>query len=163
MSAEPATPQPPRGRIVSMPFHRVTRERVRFEDVAPPAPREPVRTPAKVAKMLALAHHLQNAIDRGLVADRTTIAARLRVTKARITQLLDLTLLAPDLQEAVLAMEAVDGVEPMSERKLREVAQVRDWSEQRRGWRSGMRAEHRRALRVCLTDPTLAVPSALDE
>jgi hypothetical protein len=33
-----------------------------------------------------------------------------------VTQLLDLTLLAPDIQEAVLALEAVDGVEPMSER-----------------------------------------------
>ena len=69
---------------------------------------------------------------RELVADRTTIAARLGVTKARITKLLDLTLLAPDLQEAVLAMKAVDGVEPMSELKLRAVAQVREWHAQRR-------------------------------
>jgi len=134
-ASQPVTRQPvTRGRIVSMPFHRVTRDRVRFEDAPPPALREPVRTPAKVARMLALAHHLQNAIDRGLVADRTTVAARLGVTKARITQLLDLTLLAPDLQEAALGMEAVDGVEPMSELALRKVAQVRDWPEQRRGW-----------------------------
>ena len=134
-ASQPVTRQPEtRGRVVSMPFHRVTRDRVRFEDAPPPALREPVRTPAKVARMLALAHHLQNAIDRGLVADRTTVAARLGVTKARITQLLDLTLLAPDLQEAALAMEAVDGVEPMSELALRKVAQVRDWAEQRRRW-----------------------------
>ena len=131
MSAGEGSHGEARGRIVSMPFHRVTRERVRFEDVAPPAPREPVRTPAKVAKMLALAHHLQNAIDRGLVADRTTIAARLGVTKARITQLLDLTLLAPDLQDAVLAMEAVDGVDPMSERSLRAIVTTTSWAEQR--------------------------------
>ncbi len=56
------------------------------------------------------------------------------MTKARITQLLDLTLLAPDLQEAVLAMEAVDGVEPMSELAVRKVAQIREWREQRRRW-----------------------------
>lgn len=55
-------------------------------------------------------------------------------TKARITALFDLTLLAPDIQKAVLAMEAVDGVEPMSERAVREVAAAPLWSEQRRRW-----------------------------
>ncbi len=51
MSADTATPEQPRGRVVSMPFHRVIRERVSF--VAEPASRrEPVRTPAKVAQML---------------------------------------------------------------------------------------------------------------
>jgi hypothetical protein len=117
--------------VISASFFRTTRDRVHFADAPPVAP-EPIRRPARVAQQLALAHHLQNAIDRGAVADRTTIALRLGVTKARITQLLDLTLLAPDLQEKVLAMEAVDGVEPMSERALRKIAQISDWAEQRR-------------------------------
>jgi hypothetical protein len=119
--------------VISASFFRTTRDRVHFADAPAVAP-EPVRRPAKVAQQLALAHHLQNAIDRGAVADRTTIALRLGVTKARITQLLDLTLLAPDIQELVLAMEAVDGVEPMSERALRTIAQIREWREQRRRW-----------------------------
>jgi hypothetical protein len=46
---------------------------------------------------LALAHHLQGAIDRGLVADRAAIARKLGLTRARVTQLLDILLLAPDL------------------------------------------------------------------
>jgi hypothetical protein len=119
--------------VISASFFRTTRDRVHFTEAPPVAP-EPVRRPAKVAQQLALAHHLQNAIDRGAVADRTTIALRLGVTKARITQLMDLTLLAPDLQDQVLTMEAVDGVEPMSERALRKVAQIREWREQRRAW-----------------------------
>jgi len=127
-------PAAQRSFVIEKPFFRTLASRVDFVRTAPRPPREPTRRPAKVAQMLALAHHLQNAIDRGLVADRTTVAARLGVTKARITQLLDLTLLAPDLQEAVLAMEAVDGVEPMSELALRQVAQMRDWAEQRRRW-----------------------------
>ena len=98
----------------------------------PPLPKlEPVRRPAKVARMLALAHHLQSAIDRGLVADRAAVARKLGLTRARVTQLLDLLLLAPDLQQAVIGPEAVDGAEPMSERALRAVAHAGNWVEQR--------------------------------
>ncbi len=97
-----------------------------------PEPRPPVRCPAKVARMLALAHHLQRAIDQGLVADRAAVARNLGQTRARITQLLDLLLLAPDLQAAVLALEAIDGVEPIAERALRSVTHCVSWPEQRR-------------------------------
>lgn len=95
--------------------------------VAPPR----TKRPAHVARMLALAHHLQRAIDEGVVADRAAVARKLGLTRARVTQLLDLLLLAPDLQLAVLEMEAVDGVEPSSERPLRQVAHKPTWQEQR--------------------------------
>jgi ParB-like chromosome segregation protein Spo0J len=93
-----------------------------------------VRRPAKVAQQLALAHHLQAAIDRGAIADRADVARKLGLTRARVTQLLDLLLLAPDLQGAVLALEAVDGAEPMAERTLRAVAHAGTWVEQRAAW-----------------------------
>ncbi len=81
--------------------------------------------------MLALAHHLQDAIDRGIIADRATVARALGLTRARVTQLFDLLLLAPDLQERVLELEAVDGVEPVAERELRRACQARRWRLQR--------------------------------
>ena len=93
-----------------------------LSETPPPPKPEPVHRPAKVARMLALAHHLQRAIDRGLVADRAPAARKLGLTQARVTQLLDLLLLAPDLQQAVLALKAVDGAEPMNQRALRAVA-----------------------------------------
>ena len=40
--------------------------------------------------MLALAHHIQAAIDRGLVPDRSTVARQFGLTTARLTQVLDL-------------------------------------------------------------------------
>ena len=107
--------------------------RVTFTE-EPPAPeesREPTRRPAMVAQMLALAHHLQVAIDKGIVADRASVARSLGFTRARVTQLLDLLLLAPDIQERVLGLEAVDGVEPVGERALRDVAHAGTWVEQR--------------------------------
>ncbi len=48
-----------------------------------------------------------------------------------MTQLLDLTLLAPDIQEQILFAESVDGVEPMSERDLRGTVGDRRWGTQR--------------------------------
>ena len=97
-------------------------------------PRPVARRPAKVARMLALAHHIQGAIDRGIVADRAAVARQLGLTRARVTQLLDLTLLAPDIQEAVLGLEAVDGVEPMFEGALRRVLRSPAWGGQRKIW-----------------------------
>jgi len=86
--------------------------------------------------MLALAHHLQSAIDRGIVTDRASVARSLGFTRARVTQLLDLLLLAPDIQAQVLSLEAVDGVEPIGECALREIAHAGIWGNQRRCWRA---------------------------
>lgn len=113
--------------------------RVHLTEQLPPPKPEPVRRPAKVARMLALAHHLQGGIDRGLIADRAAVARKLGLTRARVTQLLDLLLLAPDLQAAVLALEAVDGAEPMAERTLRAVAHAGTWAEQRAAWATATR------------------------
>jgi len=100
----------------------------------PPGKPAPVRRPAKVARQLALAHHLQAAIDRGVVADMAAVARKLGLTRARVTQLFDLLMLAADLQEQVLALEAVDGAEPMAERTIRAVAHAGTWAEQRAAW-----------------------------
>ncbi|MBK8482305.1 MAG: hypothetical protein IPL40_14260 [Proteobacteria bacterium] len=82
--------------------------------------------------MLALAHRFQAAIDLGDYRDRADLARQLGFTRARISQLLDLLTLAPDLQEQIIDLEAVDGVEPLSERALRAVVKIEGWSEQRR-------------------------------
>lgn len=57
------------------------------------------------------------------------MARTLGLTRARVMQLLDLLLLAPDLQLAVLA---VGGDVPMSEWALRAVAHAGSWRAMRR-------------------------------
>lgn len=119
--------------VFSGELHRVRRGRQkRF--ATQPLP-QPVRRPARVAVMLALAHKLQEAIDRGDLKDRAEVARRLGLTRARVTHLLHLLQLAPDLQEQVLELEAVDGVEPLSERALRAVALAGAWEAQRAAFR----------------------------
>jgi len=62
------------------------------------------------------------------------VRVKRRLDRARVTPLLNLTLLAPDIQEKVLVLEAIDGLEPTSERALREVSWATEWEEQRRRW-----------------------------
>ncbi len=101
-----------------------------FTDKPKPPPRVPVRRPAKVAHLLAWAHKAQRQIDTGQFETRSHLAHHLGVTKARVSQILDLTLLAPAFQEELLFLEAIDGKEPVSERSLREVVGMMDWAAQ---------------------------------
>lgn len=105
------------------------------EEEPTPAPK-PTRRPARVAHMLALAHALQGAIDDGIYESRAEVARRFGLTRARVTQLLGLVLLAPDIQEELLFMEAVDGAEPLSVRALRPLVTMATWAEQQQAWRT---------------------------
>ena len=107
-----------------------------FKEQAPePTAAKPSRRPARVAQMLALAHRLQAALDHGQYKDQAELSRHLGLTEARVTQLLDLTLLAPDIQEGIVFLEALGGVEPNSEHALRAIVRLRQWCEQRHVWR----------------------------
>jgi hypothetical protein len=143
-------------RVIEKPLFRHKGRSVTLAETPPPAKPEPVRRPARVAQQLALAHHLQAAIDRGAIADRADVARKLGLTRARVTQLLDLLLLAPDLQDLVLALEAVDAAEPMAERTLRSVAHAGTWVEQRAAWEAVNHLkplDNRRGGSVCSERP----------
>ena len=85
----------------------------------PPEPVPPVRWPARLAIQLALAHKIEQAILEGTLQDRSDAARRLRLSRARVSQICDLTFLPVAEQEGILFLEAVDGREPMTERRLR--------------------------------------------
>jgi hypothetical protein len=62
-------------RIFAGKLHRTQRGQGKaFVDGPPSPPSEPVRRPARDAVMLALAHKIQAAIDRGVVHDRAEAA-----------------------------------------------------------------------------------------
>ena len=132
-SAAAKKKEAPAGTVVfKSSIHRIRRGNGHeFSSDAPSQPRAPVRKPARVAIMLAFAHKLQEAIDNGEYSDRADAARKLGLTRARVSQLLDLLMLAPDIQEKILFMERVDGIEPTSERALRKVVAMEYWGEQR--------------------------------
>lgn len=118
-------------------LYRVHGRAVAFTPDAPPPAlvREPVKRPARVASMLALAHHMEAAVKSGKYLDHAALARALGFTRARISQVSSLTMIAPDIQAEILALEAVDGREPLAERALRPVANALVWERQREIWR----------------------------
>ncbi|MBN9523665.1 hypothetical protein J0H58_35000 [bacterium] len=100
---------------------------------APPVP-PPGRVP-RVARLMALAIKLDGLVRAGVVKDYAELARLGRVTRARVTQVLNLTLLAPDLQETLLFFPPVAGREPLTLKDLQSITQLREWRRQRRAWR----------------------------
>lgn len=119
----------PGTRVIDGELHRVRHGRRKQFDAEPP--QSPSERPARVAVTLALAHKIRQGIVRGETRDQAEAARQLGLTRARLSQILDLTNLAPDLQEEILFLETVDGREPIAERALRGVLRFAEWAEQR--------------------------------
>ena len=113
-------------------INRVRRGAVEFVEGQPPNPRR--SRPLRVARTLALAHVFRELIDAGVVRDQAELAAVTGFTRARITQMMDLTLLAPEIQEEILMAEQSWGVTTIAERRLREVVSCVEWNAQRTRW-----------------------------
>lgn len=98
-------------------------------------PIQPGRVP-RVTRLMALAIRFDRLIRDGVVADQAELARLGHVTRARITQIMNLLHLAPDIQEALLFLPRVQrGKDPIQERQLRPIAAVPGWRKQRRLWR----------------------------
>lgn len=96
----------------------------------------PGRVP-RVARLMALAIKVDGLIASGAIADQAEAARLGHVTRARMTQIMNLLLLAPDIQEAVLNLPSVErGREPIVETHLRPIAAIPDWRMQRAAWRA---------------------------
>jgi hypothetical protein len=93
----------------------------------PTAPRIP-----RITRLMALAIKFQAMIEQGEVRDYADLARLGYVTRARLTQIMNLALLAPGLQEELLfATEDV----AITERLLRQIIVSVEWGDQRRRWR----------------------------
>ncbi len=91
----------------------------------------------RISRLMALAIKFDQMIADGLVHDQAEIAELGHVTRARVTQIMNLLHLAPDIQEEILFLPHVrSGRDPITERHLRTIESELNWSEQRRLWRS---------------------------
>ena len=90
----------------------------------------------RVSRFLALAIRLDELVRHGHAPNFSAIARLGYVSTTRISQLMKLTLLAPDIQEAVLFLPPVArGRDPVTENDLRPIAAEPDWNDQRRLWK----------------------------
>ena len=83
----------------------------------------------RIARLMALAIRLEGLVRDETVQNYAELAQLGRVTRARMTQITKLLQLAPDLQEQLLFLPPVKG---LNERNLRAIVKQLNWSEQRR-------------------------------
>src|SRR5205807_6021392 len=99
-------------------------------------PQAPAGRVPRVAKLMALALRLEQLLREGAVADQAEVARLGHVTRARVSQILSLVNLAPDLQEAILFLPRTQrGRDPMILSDVMPIAMELDWKRQRRAWR----------------------------
>ena len=90
----------------------------------------------RLARLLALAWHIDGLVRSGTLASYAAAARLGHVSRARLSQILSLLNLAPDLQEHLLFLQCPRrGRAPLTLRQLVRVAAALDWPEQRRRWR----------------------------
>jgi len=80
----------------------------------------------RVAMNLALAYLIERSIEKGLLDDYSSAAKVLGLTRARVTQVVSLLNLSPQIQEGILT-----GQLKTSGRQLRPVLRHATWTTQR--------------------------------
>jgi hypothetical protein len=86
-------------------------------------PDEDLRLP-KVVGDLALAERFQGLLDAGEARNRADLACRFRLTRARVTQLMDLLRLHPTILAYVRSLPAGSPTRMVTERGLRAVVRL---------------------------------------
>jgi hypothetical protein len=101
----------------------------------PEPPPAPVGRIPRIVRLLALAHDIERRVRSGELDDLAAAARAYGLTRARVTQIVNLTLLAPKIQEKILGMEpVVHGRDKITERRLRAIAANPVWTSQAVSW-----------------------------
>ena len=98
----------------------------------------------RIARLLALAWHVEELVRSGAISSYAAAARLGHVSRARLSQILSLLNLAPDLQEQLLFLPA-HGRQSLVLRQVLAVAAALDWQEQRRRWRKLRRTTQSRS------------------
>ena len=97
----------------------------------------------RVAQVLALAVHFQDMIRRGEARDYSDLARLGCITRERMSQIMELIWLAPDIQQEILEFPPNrTGRFPVSEVAARQIAVRLGWVEQRELWRKLKQDRH---------------------
>jgi hypothetical protein len=85
---------------------------------------------------MALAIKCRDLVESGEIRDYAELARAGYISRARMSQIMNLANLAPDIQEEILFLPKVSaGRFPLTETKLRKIACQPLWDRQRVEWR----------------------------
>jgi hypothetical protein len=108
--------------------------RKEMQDGTPELPLPTGHVP-RVSRLMALAIRLDGLVRSGAVRDHAELARLGRVTRARVSQVMSLLHLAPDIQEAILFLPRTErGRDTVIVADLLPIASTPDWGKQRRRW-----------------------------
>jgi hypothetical protein len=97
----------------------------------------------RVARLMALAIRFDTLVHQGEIASYAELARLGHVTRARVSQIMNLLHLAPDIQEALLFLpRTVHGRDPLILSQLQPIAAVLDWRQQRLLWQELLKASY---------------------
>jgi hypothetical protein len=89
----------------------------------------------RIARWMALAIRFERLIRDDVIPDNAALARLGHVSRARITQIMNLLFLAPDIQEQILFLPPVrHGRDPIHLAQLQPLAREWDWRTQRALW-----------------------------
>jgi hypothetical protein len=108
----------------------------------PEAPPSSTGRLPRVTQVLALAIHFRQMISRGEARDYADLARLGCLTRERMSQIMELVWLAPDIQEEVLYLPPTVRRYPISETAVRRIADHLSWPDQRREWKT-LKAFHK--------------------
>jgi hypothetical protein len=116
-------------------FMHSQRGRRRIEDKPPASQTVPPGRVPRVSRVMALAIQFDDLLRSGTVSDTIELARLAKVTQPRITQVMNLLHLAPDIQEELLFLPLVtQGRDPIHEKQLRRLCAEISWRKQRQLW-----------------------------
>jgi len=102
----------------------------------PKPPREP-KTP-RVVELLRKANEWKALLESGKIASQAEISLREGITRARVTQIMGMLRLAPEIREKILSLPDTLHRPPMTERMLRPIGAIADHPDQIREFQKNM-------------------------
>jgi integrase len=111
--------------------------------VAPEEQPLPLGRVPRVAKLMALALRFEHLLRAGGIGSYAELARLGHVTRARVCQIMNLTCLAPDIQEALLFLPRTQrGRDRIILADLQPIAALLDWRKQRQRWAQWTKQGH---------------------
>ena len=120
---------------VNRSFHVQTRRNGSKSLADGKAPTKPQGRVPRITRLLALAHRCRDLVRDGVIINQSELAHYGQISTTRMSQIMWLDNLAPNIQEQILALpRTVQGRDAILEREVRPIAKTHDWAEQRKRW-----------------------------
>ncbi len=120
---------------ITRQFHPIRRHNGHQHLRPGPAHDTPKGKIPRITRLMALAIHCNELLRTGQITNQSELARYAQITPARMTQILTLLNLAPNIQEELLfLLRTTVGRGDVQEKDVRRIAMDLDWKRQREMW-----------------------------